>query len=257
MLEAEEVRSRNEELRAFEARFDYPLGHERFRIDRGCDYLAFFETLGRPYVFAAYDDRVLVGVLVAVLRDLTHIPGIATPCYYLGDLKVAPSHRSAGISRRLLRAFDSFAPGRPAYGISMDPASGTNRVAATMAALPGVARVASLLLFSFDDVAWRVIEPLCTAAWSLPIQWVDHAGRKDIVLLRDGRPLPLRHLQHGPLARDDGDAPRAGSIAMLCLVADHPLATRLLAAGHDAARASILERACPWRDWSFVLSSDI
>ncbi|MCB9920304.1 MAG: GNAT family N-acetyltransferase [Planctomycetes bacterium] len=254
-LEPSETREWNGELTAFERQFRYPLGDDYFRIDHGTRYLAFFEILGVPRLFVAMDDERLVGVLVAVRREL-EIHGRSHVADYLGDLKVVADRKQGITSRRLLRAYDETSRNSCAYGVSMDPHSGPNRVAHALASLPDVEVAARLALFSLDFDAITRIEAECIRALG-KVLWIDHAGRKDIVLERTGRPMPLLHLRRGSGSRGDAGGPRPGHVHMICLPDSHTFVTRLRALGFEPATASVLARNCPWDDWSFVSSSDI
>ncbi|MCA8970432.1 MAG: hypothetical protein KDC95_11630 [Planctomycetes bacterium] len=254
-LESSETHEWNEELTAFERQFRYPLGDDYFRIDHGARYLAFFETLGAPRLFAALDDERLVGVLVAVRRDL-EIEGRIHVADYLGDLKVVADRRQGILSRRLLRAFDETSTVRCAYGVSMNPRSAPNRVAHALASLPGVEVAGTLALFSLDFEAITRIEAECIRALG-KLRWIDHAGCKDIVLERTGTPMPLLHLRHGAGSHGDAGRPRPGYVHMICLDETHTFVGRLCELGFEPATASVLARNCPWGDWSFVSSGDI
>lgn len=246
-----------DELAAFERQFRYPLGDDFFSIDHGADYLAFFRTLGKPRLLLALDGTRIAGVLVAVERQAERGPRM----FYLGDLKVDPERSGALLGIRLLHAFDALACGEPAYGVSMNPSQGRNRLAALLARVPGAdVRIATrLVFFSLDYDAWRRVERLCREAFGA-IGWVDHRGRKDIVLESTGAPMPLLHLQHGPFARLESDGPREGHVHMFCVPDSHELVAAIARAGcTPAAHATVLARRCHGVDagWSFVLTSDI
>ncbi len=56
---------------ALEKKADYPLGpNERFKIDHGLDYFAFFKRLGLMHYFVAQDEERVVGVAAGVLRTI-------------------------------------------------------------------------------------------------------------------------------------------------------------------------------------------
>lgn len=245
----DEVSARHAEFAAFERAFTYPLGADRFHIDHGADYLAFFRALGSPEVFVAEDDGGIAGVLVAVRRRL-----LGRDAWYLCDLK---AHRGA---RALLR---SFAEARidadtAAYGVSMNANDGSNRLAAAARRCAAAAplRIEHIAFFTFDHTTWQRSEALLTAAVG-PIGFLDNHGRKDIVLASTGRPMPLLHAQHGPLARPAGPS-RAGAVHMLGLAAAHRLVTSLRARGiAPMATASVLLRNMDRFDPSSILTSDI
>ena len=252
-LDRQAARSYSTKLAAFEARFRYPLGTDFFSIDHGEDYLAFFETLGEPRLFLACHDDAIVGVLVAVHRQLPQ------QAIYLGDLKVAPQYNGTFASLQLLEAFDRLSGDAPAYGISMDPAHGRNRLVdiLTRSRRATLSLACRLVFFSMDIEAWSKSEALMRAAFG-DLGWVDHRGRKDIMLESTGAPMPLLHLQHAPLGRMEADGPRAGHVHMFCLPETHPCVAKLRSDGHEVSgHASILQRGLDQVDWSIVLTSDI
>jgi hypothetical protein len=249
---ADELARRQAELARFERSFTYPLGADRFRIDHGADYLAFFRGLGTPAVWVAEAGGELVGMLVAVRRPL---PG--TP-WYLCDLKVARGHAGAG--PRLLAAFDAWPhAAEPAYGISMDPARGANRLveAVRRRSRSGLRVGPKLALWSFDAGAWQRVAGEFARALG-PVGFRDLRGVKDIVLASTGQPMPLLHVQHGPAGNADAVGPRPGHVHMVCLPAAHPLTGRLDGMGlRTNAGATILCRGLEKFDWTAVLTSEI
>jgi hypothetical protein len=254
-LDARAVAARQAELASFERAFTYPLGTDRFRIDHGADYLAFFRGLGEPSVFAATLDGVLAGLLVAVRRAMPD------PVWYLCDLKVTPARGGLGLGRALLRAFAvAHLRATPrAFGISMNPAAGVNRLARLALRCPsaGVRIGPTLAVVSFDFATWQRIEATLARALG-PLRFYDPRGRKDIVLESTGAPMPLLHLQHGPFARRDTTAARPGCTHMLCLPQHDPLLAELAAAGVIAgASASVLHKGMDDFGWRHVLTSDI
>jgi hypothetical protein len=259
----EDVRRRGEELAEFERLFAYPLGDGMFRIDHGADYLAFFRGLGEPSTWIAEVEGRIAGLLVAVRRLMPE------PTWYLCDLKAAP--RALGAGRLLLAAFErEWGRGQPAYGVSMDPAVGQNRLARATRRCTrvGVENGPQISFWMLDlDGFHRVEQDLIGALG--PVGFYDPEGVKDIVLLdarrgaRDGdawsgRRLPLLHVQHGPLNRPNVDAPRADHVLMLCLPSAHPMAAHLRTDGfHPDATATVLHHGMGGYDWASLLTSDI
>src|SRR5205807_1835447 len=96
-------------LRLLEAAASYPTANDRFRIDHGERYDAFFAHLGEPRFLVALEDERVVGTLALVRR--------APDTLYAADLKVAPEHRGTGLARRLVaRALWAFARERALRG---------------------------------------------------------------------------------------------------------------------------------------------
>lgn len=256
-LAAADVARRQRELEAFERAFVYPLGADSFHIDHGADYLAFFRALGEPFAWVAETARGLAGVLVAVRRRLH-----ARDVWYVCDLKVEASASGASIGRRLLRTFaaDHLGdPATPAFGVSMNAADGTNRLAqlARRCTAAGDVRSARLVFFTFGFAACRDVARELEAALG-PVAWFDPRGTKDIVLASTGAPMPLLHAQHGPCARRGAGPAREGCTHMLCLPDGDPLVARLRQRGHTPmATATVLHRGMPSFAWRELLTSDI
>ena len=68
---------RNEEWKVFESRIadlekgtSYPLGEDRFEIDHGADYFAFFTRLGQLRYYVVLDGDRVVAVAAAILRSV-------------------------------------------------------------------------------------------------------------------------------------------------------------------------------------------
>lgn len=245
-------------LSAFERQFRYPLGRDHFRIDHGADYLAFFRTLGRPVLFVLESADLVVGVLVAVERELVR-DGERTRLWYLGDLKVDPKAAPSMASLRLLEAFEHELGAAPAYGISMNPGDGPNRLLRVFEKVSRgrVRHRADLVFFNFDFASWSAVEALAREHFGR-VGFVDHRGTKDIVLQSSGRAMPLLHAQHGPFARFASTEGQERHVHMLCVPSTHRIVTALAERGvAPSATASVLARGLDGLDWSFVLSSDI
>jgi hypothetical protein len=251
-LDAAAVARRRDEFAAFEREFVYPLGNDRFRIDHGADYLAFFRRLGRPHVFAATDGAGLCGVLVLVERDLA-----GHRSTYVCDWKVTRRQDHGAVARALLRAAAAayLPPEAAVFGVSMDAAGGSNRLAriATRCATAGPVRTTALALFSCDLARWRTVAPHLEAALG-PIGLHSSHGDKDLVLESTRQPLPLLHVRRGTAAL----APRDGAVHMFCLPASDPLCAQLLRIGvRPGATATVLHRHLDHIDWRVLSTADI
>lgn len=254
-MAADEVAARRDELAAFEREFVYPLGRDTFRIDHGSDYLAFFRSLGTPAVLVSESQGRLRGICVAVERSF------AEPTWYLCDLKVAAGCRGLGLARRLMQACARrcLAGGGPAFGVSMDPATGKNRMARAAARFAGAAIDSGprLAIWSLRHGDWQraraAVERLVG-----PVTFFDPAGTKDIVLGSTGRPMALLHAQHGEHARPGGGPARAGHVHMIASPVGDPLAAALRGLGLEAgASATVLHRGMRGFRWRDLLTSDI
>lgn len=253
---ASTLAARQHELTAFERGFVYPLGRDRFHIDHGADYLAFFAALGEPFPWLAEQDGRLVGVFVAVRRQLAN-----RSIWYVCDLKVAPTATGRGIARRLLRAWADahVRDADAAFAVSMNGADGQNRMAPLAARCPaaGPIRTTQLVLFSLDHAAWLRTAPLLQRTLG-PLGFHDPHGTKDIVLESTGTAMPLLHLQHGPWARPHLAPAREGAVHMFCLPAAHALVGELQRLGiAPNASATVLHRHLGDVDWTWLSTSDI
>lgn len=257
-VEAAEIAARQLEFAAFEREFVYPLGDDAFWIDHGRDYLAFFTGLGSPDVWIAERDGQLIGVAVAVLRRLPH------PVGYVCDLKVRRGVPERGLARCLLAGVlgPLRAASTPGFGVSMNPATGGNRLTRVARRIVGVelrdGPQLGIWSLTFDE--WQQVRAEVEGALGT-ITWFDPAGTKDIVLRSTGRPMPLLHAQHGPFARSDGSAtaaPRPDAVHMLCLPLADPLAAALgERIPSRPATASVLHVGMVDFPWQHLLTSDI
>ncbi len=247
-------------IAALEAIASYPLGEDRFTIDHGTDYFAFFERLGELAYYALLDGPRVVAVGCGMIRTIPH-GRTQRRVWYLGDLKVHPDYRGRHLPLQMLDW--SFATHylrcRRGYAISMDPPSGENRIVRMMKNfrwLP-VSPPVKLLLYSLPADAMAQVAPVLERHRG-PIGFLSLAGIKDIVLESTGKPLPLQHVQWGALGRPTHRDPVAGATHMFAAPERDPLATDLRAAGlAPAATASVLHHGMSGWDLGFVLTSDI
>lgn len=250
-------------IAALEAQAIYPLGSDRFKIDHGADYFAFFRRLGDLHYYAAIEGDDVVAVGAGILRRLRTAPGgRARRAWYLCDLKVRPDHRGRGLPLRMLRrAFLlNYLRCPRGYAISMDPGGGRpNPVPALLARFRrvrlGVA--ARLVFYSFDAATMRRCRGLVEAHRG-PVSFLSLDAEKRLILESTGRPLPLLHLQHGPQAAPGAAEPRDGHVHMLCSPEADPLAGDLSRQGLEPiATASVIQHGMRDWPWKHVLTSDI
>lgn len=250
-------------IRALESGVTYPLGDDRFSIDHGRDYFAFFDRLGELHYFAALDGERVVAVGAGILRDLPDRRGRKLARAWYGcDLKVARDRRGERIPFKMLLPIlrTKYPLCRRGYGITMLPPEGSQsqvlRLASRVSIL-GNAVGANLVLYSLDADAMRSIEPLLRKARG-PLSYLSLAGTKDIVLESTGQPMPLLHVQFGPCAQAGVEAPQDGHVHMFCTPDTDSLFEQMTAAGHQpGAKAAILHHGMRHWDWRFVLTSDI
>lgn len=257
-LEPGEYAALGPRIAAIEGDVEYPLGADRFRIDHGDDYFAFFRRMGELTYFAGFDPGAREGRLLGVLAAVRCRHPDA---WYLCDLKVRPEERGRPIAAGLLRAFIATCVTREerAYAISMNPDAGDNRVVRLLRRLGGDRTRADVLLqlFSLDAHAMRRFEPALRALRG-DLSYLSLLGRKEIILRSTGRPMPLLHVQFGPRAEQGDPSPRDGHVHMFCTPSGDPLDQAVRAAGHaPTASATVLHAGLEDVDWSFVLTSDI
>ena len=249
-----------EGIAALERGTSYPLGDDRFELDHGGDYFAFFDRLGETVYEVALDGGRVVGVSARILRSRP------VRCWYLCNLKVYPEYRGQRIAARfarhaLLGAYTRCGRG---YGISMnEPGRGENRVARLVDRLRMVPfHAADLELFSLDASAMAELRPIVERHRG-PTSYLSLAGKKDLVLETTGAPLPLLHVQFGPCAERGLDDVAPGHTHMLCAPAGDALALDLVAHGAEpSATATVLHHRMPKPSngagrFDFVLTSDI
>lgn len=244
-----------EGIAALESGTSYPLGADRFELDHGEDYFAFFDRLGEVIYDVALDGDKVVAISARVLRTKPFA------CWYLCDLKVHPAYRGRRITTRLARhAFlPAYARAGRGYGISMnDAGAADNRVARLVRRLPIVPfRVTELELFSFDADGMTAARPIVERHRG-PTSFLSLAGRKDIVLESTGAPMPLLHVQFGPCAESGRPEVAPGHVHMLCAPEGDDLSQALHDSGaRPSATATILHHRMKGSAFDFVLTSEV
>lgn len=253
-------------IRALEQGMTYPLGDDRFTIDHGQDYFAFFRRLGDLAYFVALDNNHVVAVCAAVMRRLPRFAGaVAEKAWYVCDLKVHPDYRNQRIPWQIfLHGFPGkYARCQRGYAISMNPGDGSaNRVVrmATRFQLAPISLATTLGIYSLSADQMRDIEAVLRRQLG-PLGYLNLGGAKDIILQNTGAAMPLMHLHYGSTA-ETGNAlvPTAvdGYVHMFCLPSGDPLAVELRELDVlPGATASIVHHRMPRWNWRCVLTSDI
>ncbi len=249
---------------ALERKAVYPLGpSESFVIDHGRDYFAFFKRLGELHYFTATENGQLAGVGAGILRDIPLQRGQPPQkAWYLCDLKIDPEFRGHHIPMHIFAraAWHAFKCSR-GYAISMNPATGENRMAKMFKRYSwlSVSEPKTLALFSCNQVEMRQLKPILERHRG-PVSFLSLQGKKDLILQSTGRPMPLLHAQFGPCRAEQPtcDEPQEGYTHMFCTATADPLYTELTSQNvAPAATASIISRGMDSSDWSFILTSDI
>jgi hypothetical protein len=252
-------------IRQLEHGVSYPLGNDRFTIDHGSDYYAFFRRLGALSYFIALDGDRVAAVAAAVLRQIPRSAlAAAESAWYICDLKVHPDYRKRRIPWQMFiygfpRKYWQCGRG---YAISMNPGDGSpNSIVrlATHFVLAPTELGATVGLYSLSAQSMRALHPALELARG-KLSYLSLAGVKDIVLQRTQASMPLLHVQFGPAADHVNAAPSPidDHVHMFCVPTSDPLAQTLLQLGHapNASASVICHRMSGW-DWSFVLTSDI
>jgi GNAT superfamily N-acetyltransferase len=253
-----------ERLAAFDRHISYPLGADRFTLDHGGDYYAFFDRLGQVSASVFLDDGGgLIGTGAAILRRVPFVAGDAPrKAWYTCDVKLHPDHRGQGIGiagagRMFLSHYLRCGRG---YAISMNPGDGSANGVVRHARRFRRARIevaGELAIYSLDADAMLRLAPLLVRHRG-PLSYLSLAGKKDLILASSGARMPLLHVQFGPCAELGLPAPVAGHAHMFCAMRDSALAAELAADGvAEAASATIIAHRMKPCDWQFVLTSDI
>jgi hypothetical protein len=265
-LQASDYAGFQQSISALEHGVTYPLGDDRFAIDHGRDYFAFFRRLGDLSFFIALDGQRVAAVCAAVLRRIPPCAGAPPePCWYVCDLKVHPDYRRRHIPWQMFcHGFPRKYPRCPrGYAISMNPGDGRPNPVVRLANhfhLAPVSVGTLLAIYSLAAVQMRAIEDRLRRVRG-PLAYLSLAGIKDIVLSSSGEPMPLLHLHHGATASSAGALqPSAmdGHVHMFCLPANDPLQSELVNVGvHPSASASVIQHRMGRWDWRSVLTSEI
>ena len=261
---------RNEEWRGFHARIaglekgtSYPLGEDRFEIDHGEDYFAFFTRLGQLHYYVVLDGERVVAVAAAILRRVPPARHKKPKrVWYLCDLKVHPEYRGRYLPAAIFaHAFPKLYPRcARAYAISMDADSKRpNRVARMLKRfrLAPMSIATKLGIVSLDAKQMREVEPVLRERFGC-ISYLSLADKKDIILQSTRAPMPLLHVQFGPCAEQGFPKPLEGYVHMFCVSIDHPLLEMLKhQAIYPSATATVVHHHMEEWDWGFILTSDI
>jgi hypothetical protein len=190
ILHGRELEGNHAELQEFERRLEtwYPLGSEEFRISHGADYSAFFRRLGQPYCVVAYVNKKLIMTCFVVLRECEN----GQKAWYVGDLKVDPKYRNAGLLAWIYAQHANFFLSKcnAGFGVSMVSTDGSKS--------DKISRIAHLLGCNTETlciylVTGEVFDKLTRTGQLLCRGLVSLCNQKDLILRSSGKPLELWH----------------------------------------------------------------
>lgn len=245
---------------ALESNIEYPLAEDKFTINHGADYFAFFRRLGKLRFFIALsEENTLAGVIAAVKR-----PAVAASlanAWYIADLKVMPKFRNLQLPKILFAHLKTLACEKNFcfYGVCMDEANGHNKV------VPMLKRSSQFPLdvgpkLSMYNLNAKQMQSLMIEFQNhnQPIGFLSLQGKKDLILQSTQRALPLLHVQSGPFAEYNIQSPKPNYAHLICLPGDHWLLPHIHALGIALfASATPISYGIQTVNWGEVLTSDI
>lgn len=257
----------NDKLRTFEQIFQYPFGEDSFVIDHGADYFAFFDRLGEPHVFVGLESENVVAVAIGILRDVDLLgTGQLEKVWYGCDLKVHPVHRGNNFAQKVMGvALKKYASiSTRIYGISMNPANGTNRVIAYASRIPHLNMKLSgeLSFYLLNDQQLNKISKIVKNTFGF-CDFVSLKGQKDLVLSSTGVSLPFLHFCSPLPGTSNFEEEKVqeflgkGYQYMFCFPSDHSLNTEFRNVDIQAMASASIISNIEKIDWNFIRSSDI
>lgn len=258
-LKREDWKRFGAELQKLESVAEYPYGDDFFRLNHGADYFAFFERIGEPLFHVALDGNRVVACAAGILRTLK-VENKIIKAWYLCDLKVHPDFRGRQITSKLFKKnlFRNYFKCSRGYAISMNPASGENRVVKLLKRLPRIpiSYAGQLNFYSFNQFQAISVQKDLESELG-KVSYLSLAGKKDLIMKSTNRRLPLFHIQHDAMAAEGAESLSEEGTYMICGFENSRLDILLKNKFSVAATASILAHRMKPKDWNFILTSDI
>lgn len=249
----------------------YPYGEDKFHIDHGENYFAFFERLGDLHYIAKIEPKGnIVGSVACILRKIKrwdpnnfHSPQKLTNVWYIGDLKLDPSYRNQRFPLKIfLRCGVPFwFKSNRVYAISMDSGSNPNRILKLAQKIPfgNFKNGGKLYIYSLNKTEIQNIHSILTLRFG-SYHFVDLKGVKDLILESSGERMKIKHL-----VRDCYISPKSlesqecdSFTHMFCLHSSDSLIERLKGLGITTqTTATIIHRGMENTDWSFINTSEL
>ena len=253
----------NQTLLDFESLFSYPLGMDHFRIDHGDNYFKFFNTLGQAQFCVALENQSVIGVCVAVLKDIGS--SSVGKVWYLCDLKVHPLHQRKSIASSMLNhLFLKYSKvSSKIYAVSMNSAnSSVNNITSVARQVPSVdikiqGTLEFYLLSQGDKKSSEFID-------ENKQKFISLAGVKDLILNSTGMPLKFVHYmgaaaspQERPFFEPDQEIKDKQLQFMVCCPPASKLSKAFKSWGLQPMATGSVVANFQHPSWDFIKSCDI
>jgi hypothetical protein len=259
------------DLKIFENKMShwYPLNDkEKFRIDHGPNYFAFFDRMGKTYMQLAIDKSTsnIVGTGCGVLRKIP----FNCQAWYICDLKIQKEYRNKWIPwKMLINNISLVGITNKAYGVSMN--NGTpNKIVEFIQKMTYPIKFSyagNLIIYSLDfDRMKKIIKII--ELFKGGTFFVSLKNQKDLIMQSNNNKMKLLHLNYNKYDKYTDktyntivDEPDVDSIHMFCLHEKDPLVQHLSNLGITSdSNASIVHHGLDFikpTGWNFIQTSEI
>lgn len=228
----------------------YPLGSDKFIIDHGDDYFAFFNRLGElHYIITVFDNKI-IGCMAAI-RRFDNI-------WYICDLKVMKEYQGQHISLKMIAKALSITQHRKKYyAISMYPTCKKILKLLKYLKYISIKNSGYLYIYSLNYHDMIHVQKILNKMWN-NITYLDLGDKKSIILQSTKKPMKLLHLQHGN-QHGQYTYPQKNFQHMFCLHQNNNMIQILESNGikKPDTKALIISYDMNNYNWDFVLTSDI